>query len=235
MLASPKTDRPETHCARAHRGRYGNLSGDAAKNQTVRVDDIALQLCEPRSAAFNRKGWLWELKLDGFRLLVCREGKSWRLVYRRDANATAHFPEIAKRRQSLRRPTSSSTASWSSRTRRAARFREAARALDLSGQREERQAGRQLTGGLLRLRSVATRVGDLRGFRSRSASAAAKLLPAQGRIRAVDHVEEQGEALLGGGAGARPGGRGRQRDGPPSSRADWVKSADSSGDFAVVG
>ena len=61
----------------------------AAQKPTVRVEDIQLQLCEPRTAAFTRAGWLWELKFDGFRALAVREEGKTRIVFRRGRDAGA--------------------------------------------------------------------------------------------------------------------------------------------------
>ncbi|MBS1150462.1 MAG: ligase, partial [Myxococcaceae bacterium] len=68
----------------------------AAKNRTVGVQDIQLQLCEPRTSAFTRPGWLWELKFDGFRALVSKEAGKSRIVFRRGRDAADKFVEIAE-------------------------------------------------------------------------------------------------------------------------------------------
>lgn len=60
----------------------------------MRAEDVELQLAEARPAAFTTPGWLFELKLDGFRLLAERIGGKARLVLRRGREATALFPEI---------------------------------------------------------------------------------------------------------------------------------------------
>ncbi len=62
----------------------------------LRADDIELQLAEPRQQAFTQDGWIFELKLDGFRLLVERIGGVVRLVLRRGREATSYFPEVAE-------------------------------------------------------------------------------------------------------------------------------------------
>ncbi len=56
---------------------------------------MVLQLAEPRSAAFSAPGWLFELKLDGFRLLAERIAGEVRLLLRRGRQAGHLFPEIA--------------------------------------------------------------------------------------------------------------------------------------------
>jgi bifunctional non-homologous end joining protein LigD len=56
---------------------------------------VTLQLAEPRVSAFTSPGWLFELKFDGFRMLAERRGGVVRLVLRRGREATAQFPEVA--------------------------------------------------------------------------------------------------------------------------------------------
>jgi bifunctional non-homologous end joining protein LigD len=46
-------------------------------------------------APFDRDGWIFELKYDGFRLLAGNEGGRPRLRYRGGSDATAAFPEVA--------------------------------------------------------------------------------------------------------------------------------------------
>jgi len=57
---------------------------------------MVLQLAEPRPTAFTAPGWLFELKLDGFRLLAERVNGVVRLVLRRGRTATHLFPEISE-------------------------------------------------------------------------------------------------------------------------------------------
>ena len=45
---------------------------------------------------FSDKDWLFELKHDGYRLLAAKEGSGSRLFYRRGADATRIFPDIAR-------------------------------------------------------------------------------------------------------------------------------------------
>jgi bifunctional non-homologous end joining protein LigD len=62
-----------------------------------RVDPSSLRpmLCETRDQAFDRAGWLFEIKLDGYRLLAGIDGGQPFLRYRRGLDATAIYPEIA--------------------------------------------------------------------------------------------------------------------------------------------
>jgi bifunctional non-homologous end joining protein LigD len=66
-----------------------------APRRVVSVASIGLMLAEPREQPFSKAGWLYELKYDGFRLLVAREDGKAKLLYRRGSDSTALFPEIA--------------------------------------------------------------------------------------------------------------------------------------------
>ncbi len=213
----------------------------AAKNQTVRVEDIALQLCEPRAAAFTKKGWVWELKFDGFRALAVREAGKARIVFRRGRDAGDKFVEISDAIAGL-----------------------AAEDFILDGELVIQDAqGKPIFQKLLE-RSTLTSTREIRFMADASPavyfafdllrldgkdlrdlplvdrkSLLHQLLPKEGRIRAVDHVEEQGEALL---EAVRAQGLegivGKKADAPyrAGRGPDWVKVAFTSiCDFAVVG
>ena len=72
-----------------------------------------LMLAEPAERAFTRDGWLFELKLDGYRLLAARHGGEALLLTRNGNDYTAVFPEIARAVARAARSTGcSSTARW---------------------------------------------------------------------------------------------------------------------------
>ena len=62
----------------------------------VSLDDAKPMLAESREEPFNKKGWVFELKLDGYRMRVGREDGAARILTRNDNDATATFPEVAK-------------------------------------------------------------------------------------------------------------------------------------------
>ncbi len=68
------------------------------------MDQIELQLCQPRPAAFDDPAWLWELKLDGFRLLAGKQGGQVRLMLRRGRDATGLFPEVVEAFEAVPHP-----------------------------------------------------------------------------------------------------------------------------------
>ncbi len=65
------------------------------KSSAVRAAAVELMLAERAERPFSKKGWLFEVKYDGFRLLAGKEAGKVVLRYRRGGDATAVFPEIA--------------------------------------------------------------------------------------------------------------------------------------------
>ncbi len=58
-------------------------------------------LAEPGERPFSQRGWLYELKLDGFRALGRRDAGAARLVYRRGLDASAIYPEVVRALRAL--------------------------------------------------------------------------------------------------------------------------------------
>src|SRR5687768_5756621 len=63
-----------------------------------RVDPSKVQamLAEPRDDAFTHDGWIFELKLDGYRLIASKTNNEVKLVTRKGNDYTEVFPEIAR-------------------------------------------------------------------------------------------------------------------------------------------
>src|SRR5688500_13513381 len=49
----------------------------------------------PKAKPFDATGWIWELKHDGYRALLIKEGERLNLLTRRGNNLLSFFPEIA--------------------------------------------------------------------------------------------------------------------------------------------
>jgi bifunctional non-homologous end joining protein LigD len=85
---------------RAAKNRAAPLRKELAKlgapERTVRVGNTDLMLAETREQPFSKPGWLFELKLDGYRVRAAREDGAAKLVSRKGHDMTAAFPEIAK-------------------------------------------------------------------------------------------------------------------------------------------
>ena len=67
-----------------------------APRRKVRAKDVELMLAETRDQPFSKAGWLFELKLDGFRMLASRESGEGKLTTRNGHDLTAAFPELSR-------------------------------------------------------------------------------------------------------------------------------------------
>jgi bifunctional non-homologous end joining protein LigD len=82
----------ESHASKLRRA----LESAGATRQRVDVRTISLMLAEPRDDAFTKDGWLFELKLDGYRLLASKSKGEALLLTRNGNDYTQVFPEIAR-------------------------------------------------------------------------------------------------------------------------------------------
>jgi bifunctional non-homologous end joining protein LigD len=62
---------------------------------------VEVQLAELTKDAFTRDGWIFELKLDGYRLLACKVGGEPLLLTRNGNDYTDVFPEVARAMRAL--------------------------------------------------------------------------------------------------------------------------------------
>jgi bifunctional non-homologous end joining protein LigD len=62
----------------------------------LRVAQIQPMLAESVDAPFSRGGWLFEVKLDGYRILAERSAEGTQLLTRGGRDASASFPEVAR-------------------------------------------------------------------------------------------------------------------------------------------
>ncbi|MFQ5528240.1 MAG: DNA ligase D [Thermoanaerobaculia bacterium] len=73
-----------------------------ARRRTVRSDRVKVMLAQLRPNAFSKKGWIFELKYDGYRVVAGRDepvagGKpEVRLFYRSGREATVVFPDMVR-------------------------------------------------------------------------------------------------------------------------------------------
>ncbi len=67
-----------------------------APRKALRAEAVKLQLAETRDEPFSEDGWLFELKLDGYRLLAVREGPDARLISRNGNDLSAQFPDVIR-------------------------------------------------------------------------------------------------------------------------------------------
>ncbi len=67
-----------------------------APSRPVRVESVEAMLAETVEQPFTREGWIFELKLDGYRILADLTGSEVRLLTRRGNDANGSFPEIVR-------------------------------------------------------------------------------------------------------------------------------------------
>ena len=72
------------------------LDNDGVPAGHLSVDEVKPMLAETADEPFSRTGWLFELKYDGFRLLIDKRGDEVKLRYRSGNDSTRAFPEIVK-------------------------------------------------------------------------------------------------------------------------------------------
>ncbi len=68
---------------------------ERARQQTIDEVDTRPMLASPGTAS-NRKGWVWELKYDGYRIIARKDGGEISLITRNGHEVTERFPEIAQ-------------------------------------------------------------------------------------------------------------------------------------------
>jgi bifunctional non-homologous end joining protein LigD len=212
-----------------------------APRRVVRAGSLRLMLAETREEPFSDPAWIFELKYDGFRVVAGREGSVPRLVYRRGADATALYPEVARALAAL--PLGDlvldgEVVCLDERGRPS--FQRLQRRALLQRTTDIRRAALELPGTYFAFDLLAFEGHDLRGLplveRKRLLQ---PLLPRAGPIRYLDHVEAEGEAFYA--EVSRMGLEGvmaKRRDAPYKGGrfADWLKiRVDRTGDFVVVG
>src|SRR3989449_8318178 len=67
-----------------------------APRRAVTVAEAEPMLAETREQPFSKPGWLFELKLDGYRVRAAREQGEARLLTRKGNDISAAFPELAR-------------------------------------------------------------------------------------------------------------------------------------------
>ena len=73
------------------------LAEDAgAPRRTVQGENVKIMLAHTADAPFSDPEWMFELKLDGYRMIASRRGPVCRLHTRNGNDATTWFPEIVR-------------------------------------------------------------------------------------------------------------------------------------------
>ena len=67
-----------------------------APARPVKPETVELMLAETADKPFSRPGWVFELKLDGYRILAAKDGPLVRLLSRNGNDLASSFPEIVR-------------------------------------------------------------------------------------------------------------------------------------------
>ena len=217
------------------------LEQSKAPRTAVDPRSVSVMLAEPANEAFTRDGWVFELKLDGYRLLASKSHGEVLLLTRNGNDYTAVFPEIARAVKALPfaeciidgevvvldpqgRP------SFSLLQRRGR----------LSSPIEIRHATVELAATFYAFDLLAFEDFDLRPLPLVERKALLlDALPKLGIIRALDHIDREGERFLEQvNALGLEGIIAKKGDAPyRGGRSDkWLKiKTDKTGDFVIVG
>jgi bifunctional non-homologous end joining protein LigD len=197
--------------------------------------------CETADAAFTRDDWLFELKLDGYRLIASKAHGEALLLTRNGNDYTSVFPEIARAVKSLPFDEcivdgevvcldAKGIPSFS-------RLQQRGR---LSSELEIRRAAVELPATFYAFDLLAFEDFDLRPLPlSRRKELLAEVVPKLGALCYLDHIETEGEAFLeqvtamGLEGIVAKKSTSRYRGG---RSGDWLKiKAERTGDFVIVG
>ncbi|HXI34819.1 MAG TPA: DNA ligase D [Gemmatimonadales bacterium] len=209
--------------------------------RVLHAKDISPMLAETRDTPFSKPGWLFELKLDGYRVIAGREHGEAILLSRNGHDITATFPEIAKPLRAL--PFEGLVVDGELVVldpRGHPSFQRLQNRAQLRGAREIRRAAVDSPASYFVFDLMALEGYDLRGLPlERRKALLAELLPRVGALRYSEHWEKDGETLYA--QVERLGLEGimaKQADSPYRSRrsAEWLKiRADRVADLVVVG
>ena len=209
--------------------------------RAVRGRDVKPMLAESRDEAFSRAGWIFELKIDGWRVIAAREGGAARLYSRNGHDLTPTFPEIAKALEAM--PFDQLIVDGEVTCHDAAGMPSFQRLQQRALLTAPRDVGKALVSNPATLYTFDVLAAQ--GFDLRDLPAVTRkeilqsILPATGALKYVEHFEKDGETLyqhvqqmgLEGVVGKRADSKYVMR-----RSADWIKvRADKVDDFVVVG
>jgi bifunctional non-homologous end joining protein LigD len=217
------------------------VAGSGAVKSRVDPREVKLMLAEPRDAPFTSEDWIFELKLDGYRLLASKRGQEVLLLTRRGLDYTAVFPEIARAIRAL--PHDACILDGEVVVMDAhgkPSFARLQRRGRLSNGLEIGQAAVELPATFFAFDLLAFEDFDLRGVplveRRRLLM---QVVPSLGAVRGLDHVAREGELMFR--EVTKLGLEGivaKRADSTYTGRrsSNWLKvKADRTGDFVIVG
>jgi bifunctional non-homologous end joining protein LigD len=208
-----------------------------------RVDPYKVEAmhCETQDEAFTRDGWLFELKLDGYRLIASKTKGEALLLTRNGNDYTNVFPEIAKAVKAL--PCDECIIDGEVvvlNEKGLPSFSRLQKRGRLSSPLEIGHAAVEFPATFYTFDLIAYEDFDLRPMPlSRRKQLLKDLVPALGAVRYLDHIEREGEAVLEqviamgleGIVAKKASSRYK-----PGRAGDWIKiKAEKSADFVIVG
>jgi bifunctional non-homologous end joining protein LigD len=200
-----------------------------------------VMLAEQADDAFTRDGWLFELKLDGYRLLACKRGGEALLLTRNGNDYTEVFPEIARAVQAL--PLDSCIIDGEVVVLDASgipRFSLLQQRGRISSPLDIKRAAVELPASFYGFDLLSFEDFDVRPLPlGQRKQLLAELIPKLGAVRYLDHIEREGDAFLRQVTALGLEGIIAKRADAPyrGGRTDkWLKiKAEKSGDFVIVG
>src|SRR5688572_3598420 len=184
----------QTHASRVRKA----LEAEGLSRGRVDAEKVSAMLAETADDAFTRDGWIFELKMDGYRLLACKSRGEARLLTRNGNDYTEVFPEIANAVKAI--PVDSciidgevvvlddtGKPSFSLLQQRG----RISSAIDIKA------AALELPAAFFVFDLIAFEDFDVRSLPlTRRKQLLAELIPKLGAVRYLDHIEREGEAFL---------------------------------------
>ncbi len=229
---------------KAGESRESTLIADvAAIAPEAQVDPrkVQVMLADTRDEPFSDPAWVYELKLDGYRLLASRHGGDALLLTRNGNDYTRVFPEVARAIKAL--PFDSFIIDGEvvvMNTNGLPSFSKLQKRGRLTNDLEVRRAAVELPASYMAFDLLALGDSDVRSLPLvQRKEWLQRMMPAIGPVRYLDHIAEHGEAML-------ERVRDMHVEGIVAKKADsryvagrsshWLKiKAESTGDFVVVG
>jgi bifunctional non-homologous end joining protein LigD len=212
-----------------------------AVNAHVDPRTVQPMLAEPADEAFTRDGWLFELKLDGYRLIASKAHGEALLQTRKGNDYTAVFPEIARAIKAL--PVDECIIDGEVVVLDAqgkpsfSRLQQRGR---LTSPIDVKRAAVELAATFYAFDLLALADFDLRPLPlTTRKQLLAEAVPKLGAVRLLDHIERQGEAFLAQvSAMGLEGIIAKKSDAPyrAGRTSQWLKiKAEQTSDFVIVG
>lgn len=219
----------------------GELEDAGVLRQRVDPGAIDLMLAQAREEPFSKPGWVFEIKLDGYRMVASVTGGKGRLRTRNGHDATPAFPEVERALRAL--PFRSLVLDGElvvHDTEGLPSFQRLQKRARLSRVHDVRKAAVEHPATLYLFDILGFEDFDLRSLPLIERKALLKrVLPPVGPIKFADHLDEQGEEFYE--QVEKMGLEGmvaKRADSTYQGRrsADWIKvRADRHGDFVIVG